>query len=144
MKFLDIFERGYGLTLLPINSSTCRMGEKSEFQADLGNVSKYLEKLGVLKAYDFLVIFENLLNVLDISTFITENYSKFIEARDSCQNLVLDALKDEASKSVFTLGAAIGQYQVLIGMESEKEQLEEIEILIRLSIIKLVQDRKFD
>lgn len=143
IRFLDLFELGNELTLLPIYSASCGIGEKDKFRANLGKVSKYLERLGALDAYDSLVIFEILLDAPDISTFITVNYSKFIEARDSCQNLVHDALKDEVGKLVFKLGAAIGQYQVLVGMESKNEELEKMKFLIKLSIIELIQEHQF-
>jgi len=133
--FSEIFDLGYELTLLPINSSECAMGDSIRFIARLDKIDKILELFNLSNISEPMKVFEEITLCTDVNKFLKEKFNILTNAGDEVQVLVYDALNDQVSRNVFKLGVAIGKIQLYslkeIMNEERKKTYELVQSLIR-------------
>ena len=112
MSYSKIFKLGHELTVLPVNSAECAMGNYNSFKSRLEKIKNSLESFNLGRYYYSLEIFEELLVHSDVKSFLQNRYDELNNARDDNQKLVYDGLENQDFKNLFKLGVAIGQIQL--------------------------------
>ena len=140
MSSLQLFELGYKLATLPINTSECATGDLRIFESRLEMIKSLLTELNLQKYQTSLNPFERLLKEEDFATFLRENYDQLNQTIAGLEMLILLELGSQKDQNIFKLGVGIAHIQLSVVGAEYNEEVEELYSQVQSIMNELIED----